>query len=123
MKTITFYSYKGGTGRTLAVANTALFLARFGHKVFVLDFDLEAPGLHYKFDLHSQLGGGPINGLVDFIQSFKRTGLIPELAPYVNNIALPPNFKQRSISLMAAGDAPSQECSRQLGSLRLQTLF
>lgn len=49
MKTITFYSYKGGVGRSLALVNIATRLAEFGKKVCVLDFDLEAPGLHLKF--------------------------------------------------------------------------
>jgi MinD-like ATPase involved in chromosome partitioning or flagellar assembly len=49
VQTITFYSYKGGVGRSLVVANVAKYLSSFGKKVFVIDFDLEAPGLHYKF--------------------------------------------------------------------------
>ena len=46
---ITFYSFKGGVGRTLAVANTALRFARKGHRVVIVDFDLESPGLHAFF--------------------------------------------------------------------------
>ena len=42
---VTFYSYKGGVGRTMAMANVAALLARKGRKVVMLDFDLEAPGL------------------------------------------------------------------------------
>ena len=49
MLTITFYSYKGGVGRSLALANCAKFLAYHGKKVVVMDLDLEAPGLHHKF--------------------------------------------------------------------------
>jgi hypothetical protein len=45
-KIITFYSYKGGTGRTMALANSACLLAAAGHRVLVIDWDLEAPGLH-----------------------------------------------------------------------------
>lgn len=48
MQTITFYSYKGGVGRSLALVNVAKLLASLGKKVYVLDLDLEAPGLHYK---------------------------------------------------------------------------
>jgi WD40 repeat protein/cellulose biosynthesis protein BcsQ len=43
---ITFYSYKGGTGRTMLLANVAWILASNGKKVLVVDWDLEAPGLH-----------------------------------------------------------------------------
>jgi MinD-like ATPase involved in chromosome partitioning or flagellar assembly len=42
---VTFYSYKGGAGRTLALANVAVLMARQGHRVLVADFDLEAPGM------------------------------------------------------------------------------
>jgi tetratricopeptide (TPR) repeat protein len=45
----TFYSYKGGSGRTMALANTAWILASNGNKVLALDWDLEAPGLHRYF--------------------------------------------------------------------------
>jgi tetratricopeptide (TPR) repeat protein len=43
---VTFYSYKGGTGRTMALANTAWILAANGRRVLVADWDLESPGLH-----------------------------------------------------------------------------
>ncbi|MFC8101421.1 FxSxx-COOH system tetratricopeptide repeat protein [Streptomyces sp. NPDC057363] len=43
---VTFYSYKGGVGRTMALANVAWVLADAGHRVLVVDWDLESPGLH-----------------------------------------------------------------------------
>ena len=46
---VTFYSYKGGTGRSMALANFAWILAASGKKVLVIDWDLEAPGLHRYF--------------------------------------------------------------------------
>jgi MinD-like ATPase involved in chromosome partitioning or flagellar assembly len=49
---ITFYSYKGGTGRTMALSNVACILAKEStdHKgVLMIDWDLEAPGLHRFF--------------------------------------------------------------------------
>lgn len=45
-KIVTFYSYKGGTGRTMALANTAWILASAGRRVLMVDWDLESPGLH-----------------------------------------------------------------------------
>jgi MinD-like ATPase involved in chromosome partitioning or flagellar assembly len=39
VKTITFYSYKGGAGRTLALANAAVFAAIGGAKVVAIDFE------------------------------------------------------------------------------------
>jgi tetratricopeptide (TPR) repeat protein len=46
---VTFYSYKGGTGRTMAVANVAWILASAGNRVLAVDWDLESPGLHKFF--------------------------------------------------------------------------
>lgn len=48
---ITFYSYKGGTGRTMALANLACLLAQqpTDEGVLMVDWDLDAPGLHYFF--------------------------------------------------------------------------
>ena len=66
MKVITFYSFKGGVGRTLLLANTALFLARANKRVVMLDLDFEAPGLPYKF------GVKPERGLVDYLVSVQR---------------------------------------------------
>lgn len=40
----TFYSYKGGVGRTLALLNVGAWLAANGRKVVAVDLDLEAPG-------------------------------------------------------------------------------
>jgi cellulose biosynthesis protein BcsQ len=48
-KVITFYSYKGGTGRSMMLANIAWLLASNGDRVLVIDWDLEAPGLHRYF--------------------------------------------------------------------------
>jgi tetratricopeptide (TPR) repeat protein len=42
---VTFYSYKGGVGRTMALANAAVQLSRKGNRVLMVDWDLEAPGL------------------------------------------------------------------------------
>ncbi|HYE71696.1 MAG TPA: P-loop NTPase, partial [Blastocatellia bacterium] len=41
----TFYSYKGGVGRSMALANVAEWLYRQGLRVVIIDWDLEAPGL------------------------------------------------------------------------------
>ncbi|MFF3376555.1 FxSxx-COOH system tetratricopeptide repeat protein [Streptomyces sp. NPDC002680] len=46
---VTFYSFKGGTGRTMALANVAWILASNGKHVLAMDWDLEAPGLHRYF--------------------------------------------------------------------------
>lgn len=61
-KLVTFYSYKGGVGRTMALANVAVSLAAHGQRVLAIDWDLEAPGLDRFFrnlpsDRPSNAGG------------------------------------------------------------------
>jgi hypothetical protein len=41
----TFYSFKGGVGRSMALMNVAYTLAGRGRHVLMVDMDLEAPGL------------------------------------------------------------------------------
>lgn len=48
-RVVTFYSYKGGVGRTMALVNTAAALAQQGLRVLLVDFDLEAPGMTHFF--------------------------------------------------------------------------
>lgn len=44
MLRVTFYSFKGGVGRTRALLNAAAILARHGQRVVAVDCDLDAPG-------------------------------------------------------------------------------
>ena len=43
---VSFYSYKGGVGRSTVLANLACWQAMQGGKVLIIDLDLEAPGQH-----------------------------------------------------------------------------
>ena len=45
----TFYSFKGGVGRSMAVAGVGYLFAERGLRVLAIDFDLEAPGLERYF--------------------------------------------------------------------------
>lgn len=58
---ITFYSYKGGVGRSMALANIAVLLAQSGKKVLIVDWDLEAPGID-RFFAHQQVKPPEVSG-------------------------------------------------------------
>ncbi|MGK9055248.1 KGGVGR-motif variant AAA ATPase [Neorhizobium petrolearium] len=67
----TFYSYKGGSGRSMTLANVAWALATNDEKVLAIDWDLEAPGLHRYF--HPFLSDPDQNasqGLIDRIWDY-----------------------------------------------------
>jgi len=77
---ITFYSFKGGVGRTMALVNVAAKLVRLGRKVLVVDFDLEAPGLEtYKHLQPPQ----PHPGVVEYVTEFRQTHQVPNLLDYL----------------------------------------
>ncbi|HTR92948.1 MAG TPA: FxSxx-COOH system tetratricopeptide repeat protein [Trebonia sp.] len=79
---ITFYSYKGGTGRTMALANVAWIIASSGKRVLVVDWDLESPGLHkffHPFLDESIIGATP--GVIEIINDYQTESLNPSPRP------------------------------------------
>jgi len=65
-QTITFYSYKGGVGRSMALVNIACLAAKENKKILLIDCDLEAPGLHQFFKVKEGS-----KGFVDLISDVK----------------------------------------------------
>ncbi len=69
---VTFYSFKGGVGRSMALANIALVLHRGPLNVIVVDWDLEAPGLGRYFAADGA-GSDSLRhrpGLTDLLQEY-----------------------------------------------------
>jgi Mrp family chromosome partitioning ATPase len=79
-KLITFYSYKGGVGRTFLLANVAALLRRWGAKVLCVDWDLEAPGLHHYLKPEAQPAGPP-QGLLPLIADWDAASRAGEAPP------------------------------------------
>ena len=68
---VTFYSYKGGLGRTTALAGVAAELAlRHDRRVLVIDCDLETPELHSVFGQDEGWSRGK-SGLLEYIEASK----------------------------------------------------
>jgi WD40 repeat protein len=109
----TFYSFKGGVGRSMAMATVGYLLAQRGLKVLVVDFDLEAPGLErYFFDepgALAEIRGNP--GLIDFVLAYKRalTSEVEFQRAEFKNVsafiveAIPRTPNGGSVDLMSAG--------------------
>jgi MinD-like ATPase involved in chromosome partitioning or flagellar assembly len=79
---VTFYSYKGGTGRTMALANVAWILASNGMRVLAIDWDLESPGLHrffHPFLDDSTVAATP--GVIEIISTYLWAAVNPEPRP------------------------------------------
>jgi len=122
MKTITFYSYKGGVGRTLALSNIAIRLSEFKKKVCVLDFDLEAPGLHFKFKNYTP--SKPLeNGIVDYIHSFSHDSIIPKNIKDYSVTLDPGNKIFTSIELIPAGNIDDSAYWQKLSKINWSEMF
>ncbi len=96
-KIITFYSFKGGVGRTMALANVAVLLAKNRlKKVLIIDWDLEAPGLHRYFE-DPENTNTQQKGLIDLLLDFK--AFFAEKTPNTSEIRafLQENFHQNYI--------------------------
>ncbi|MEW6210546.1 MAG: pentapeptide repeat-containing protein, partial [Acidobacteriota bacterium] len=116
----TFYSYKGGVGRTLTLVNVAVSLASRGHSVFIWELDLEAPGL-LNIPFFRPLREKAKGGSVDLIASFQETQSDPfnEIAQYLLE---PDGFEPGRFRLLPAGRADAGY-ARLFSSIRWDQLF
>lgn len=133
-KVTTFYSFKGGNGRSMSMANVAWALATNGERVLAIDWDLEAPGLHRYF--HPFLRDPEqveTPGLVDHIWSYiqhRASTLIepsdlPELAKadgIVQELDLPLRKSKGALHFIGAGRQDGQY-SAKVGGLDWSTFY
>ena len=110
---VTFYSYKGGMGRTTTMVSYAMDLANQNKRIVLIDCDLEAPGYLNFFDLsaNKDLRKGKKNGLVEFMSDLKvlndegKERL--ELSDYIINVGDSANINEPALNniwLIPAGN-------------------
>lgn len=115
---VTFYSYKGGVGRSMALANIAYELARRNKKTLIIDWDLEAPGLeryfsNFKIDSSSE-------GLLQLLLAFKNT-IPPDYKSFISKININTEI---TISLLKSGrDSDPSKYLSQLESFNWDEFF
>lgn len=114
---ITFYSYKGGVGRTFALANIAALLSSWRYKILCIDWDLEAPGLQFYFQ--SRLAKQNPPGLVEFIQDYVE-GKQPSWRDYTASVSF--NTTGSPLLFMQAGHF-DESYIRRSQSLNWETLY
>jgi MinD-like ATPase involved in chromosome partitioning or flagellar assembly/tetratricopeptide (TPR) repeat protein len=81
---VTFFSYRGGVGRSTALVNVAVDLVLRGRRVLVVDFDLNAPDLAH-FDLLRP--NRPCQGVMEFIDDFIHRQRAPQVEEYVYQVS------------------------------------
>ncbi|XGC79836.1 KGGVGR-motif variant AAA ATPase [Bdellovibrio bacteriovorus] len=125
----TFYSYKGGVGRTSALVNSALLRAISGDRVVVIDFDLEAPGMwsyvkniaeHTKSKVELDNRSGVLEYLYDNIKGAQPTVSLKKSAISCEDLGLKLDGK---IWFIGAGNTSDSEYSKKLNSLNWTEIF
>lgn len=90
---VAFYGFRGGAGRTIALAHVASILAQKRLKVAAIDLDLEAPGLPVALGGHDGVGGDEVEprGLVALLRAAFTTDIYTPLrvVDHVDAIKLP----------------------------------
>lgn len=84
---IAFYSFKGGVGRSMALANVGWALAAMGKRVLLVDMDLEAPGLHGCAELAAPEGEAT-PGVVELAATYAETGTVPPIDGHFHAVTL-----------------------------------
>ncbi len=97
----TFYSFKGGVGRTMALVNVAVSLALRGRRVLVVDFDVEAPGLDTFDVLRPQ---EEVSGVIDFVMQYLESGSAPDASGFIGQCD-PIGEKGGGLWIMPSGKA------------------
>jgi MinD-like ATPase involved in chromosome partitioning or flagellar assembly len=118
MYVVSFYSFKGGVGRTLALANIGLELARTGRQVLLVDFDLEAPGID-TFDLLQP--NEPCRGVVEYVSDFITSRSSPDVKDYIYEV-MGVGQKGGRLWVMPPGSRDGQYFKK-LGDINWQKLY
>ena len=122
MRTITFYSYKGGVGRSMALSNIATRLAEIGKKVCIIDFDLDAPGLHFKFKDYERPQKIE-KGLVDYIYRYAVEDVAEKKIKDFSLQLKPISTALKPITFIPAGNIESDAYWEKLSVLPWSKLF
>ncbi|WP_133510132.1 tetratricopeptide repeat protein [Candidatus Thiosymbion oneisti] len=110
MKIISFFSFKGGVGRTALLTNLGAYWAGRGKVVVLMDLDLMAPGLAY-----SPLAGpylypeGKDLGMSDLIAALQPVIEEPDREEAAQGVFLPPHWLLREMHLSHQDGGPGKD--------------
>lgn len=110
---VTFYSFKGGVGRSMSLANVGEILADWGYHVILCDWDLEAPGLERYMTSHEYYLASSTNdderqkayeqAQREAVEYQSRPGLMDLLVEYKKTMTRPPLEVKHRVKQEAGG--------------------
>ena len=116
---VTFYSFKGGVGRSTALALVANILVTRGYRTVMIDFDLEAPGLSFAHPIETPEAN--IYGVLDYIYQRYLTPDLdePKIDNCIHKISIP---TRGELYLVPAGEYDEGYVHR-LADLDVRSLY
>jgi MinD-like ATPase involved in chromosome partitioning or flagellar assembly len=82
---MTFFSYKGGVGRTTSLALFAAYYAQQGKNIFIIDCDFEAPGLINFFNIDQFKN--PKSGVIEYLMDKRFEAQNVSLNDYIYEVS------------------------------------
>src|SRR5262249_19555615 len=116
---VTFYSFKGGVGRSTSLAFVANLLTARGHRVVMIYFDLEAPGLSFAHPAEASVSN--TYGVLDYIyQRYITPGQdMPKIDACIRQINTP---GRGELYLIPAGEY-NEDYVHRLADLNVRSLY
>ena len=119
MFVVTFYSFKGGVGRTTLATNIAVRLAEREQRVLLVDFDLEAPGLTYLSELQPPEGSDRPRGVAGYLVDSWEAHASADYRQYLYDL----NGFSGRLAIMPAGAINSDRFAQDLDALHREEIL
>jgi MinD-like ATPase involved in chromosome partitioning or flagellar assembly len=116
---VTFYSFKGGVGRSTALAFVANILATSGYRVVMIDFDLEAPGL--SLAQTNEISAPNTFGVLDYL--YQRYLVPEENKPSINECVRQISISDRGELYLVPAGAYDERYIHLLADLNVRSLY
>jgi Tfp pilus assembly protein PilF/cellulose biosynthesis protein BcsQ len=126
---ITFYSFKGGVGRSMALINVAGIMAGRGFRVLAIDLDLEAPGVSYLVPGY-KTSPGFVELIADTVKEGPESPLaklsaVDAIKTYTKVVKLPDEIQQfdgGELRIMPAGKL-NKSYNKRLQDINLRAIY
>ncbi len=118
---VTFYSFKGGVGRSTALGIVAGILASRNRRVVVIDFDLEAPGISIMLQTDIQNTSRQFDGVLDYL--YQRSLTPEEDIPNISDCITQINLQSRGELFLVSAGQYNENYIHQLTDLDMRSFY
>lgn len=118
---VTFYSFKGGVGRSTALGIVAGIIASRNRRVVVVDFDLEAPGISIMLQNDIEDSSKQVEGVVDYL--YQRSLTPEEDIPNIGDCIRQVNLQGDGELFLVSAGQYNENYIHQLADLDISSFY